>query len=228
MAYVNPLDPATPADSDPAAGGDDAIRQLKAALIERLKTVFPNFPDGDPLTYSLIDVGLAANRPNPPTAEGQAYYATDENAFYVAQPGATAGTFEWSDKVGAVSTGAASSMIWHLIDQAGLASTHLRIDSAPFVMLTFTAATATSKLTLDLNRVKDTRFDGAASTYLGRVLDSQTFFVRHVSKVSDGTTFGKLEVTIARYDGAAVADAISLTVSILFVNGSLATAVNMA
>lgn len=51
MAYANAFDPTTPSDTDPAAQGDDEIRRVKAALIERLDTVFSNFPDGDPLQF---------------------------------------------------------------------------------------------------------------------------------------------------------------------------------
>lgn len=48
MAYTNPLDPATPADTDPVAQGDDRMRELKAAIIERLETLVEDV-DADPL-----------------------------------------------------------------------------------------------------------------------------------------------------------------------------------
>lgn len=48
MAYVNPLDPLTPTDLDPADEGDDNLRQIKAALIERLETLVEDV-DADPL-----------------------------------------------------------------------------------------------------------------------------------------------------------------------------------
>lgn len=54
MVYVNPFDPATPSDLDPAGQGDDRIRELKAAIIERLETLVADF-DGDPLVL-LADV----------------------------------------------------------------------------------------------------------------------------------------------------------------------------
>ena len=40
MPYSNPLDPTTPADTDLRSQGDDRIREVKAALLERLLTVF--------------------------------------------------------------------------------------------------------------------------------------------------------------------------------------------
>lgn len=48
MAYVDPIDPTTPGDGSDASLGDDRIRELKRALIERLATFFSNV-DGDPL-----------------------------------------------------------------------------------------------------------------------------------------------------------------------------------
>lgn len=48
MVYVNPLDPLTPTDLDPADEGDDNLRGIKAALIERLETAFEDV-DADPL-----------------------------------------------------------------------------------------------------------------------------------------------------------------------------------
>lgn len=50
MAYVNPYNPATPADGDVSSQGDDRIRELKAAMIERLLTVFTDI-NLDPLTF---------------------------------------------------------------------------------------------------------------------------------------------------------------------------------
>ncbi len=52
MAYIDPIDPATPAGADSAGQGDDRIRELKRALIERLNTFF-NDIDIDPLTVKL-------------------------------------------------------------------------------------------------------------------------------------------------------------------------------
>lgn len=54
MTYIEPLDPATPDSSASAGEGDDRIRELKRALIERLETFFSSV-DIDPLTV-LLDV----------------------------------------------------------------------------------------------------------------------------------------------------------------------------
>ena len=40
MAYADPLDATTPADTDFAGSGDDKIRELKRALIERIESFF--------------------------------------------------------------------------------------------------------------------------------------------------------------------------------------------
>lgn len=52
MPYTDPLDPATPISTEAAGQGDDRIRELKRALIERLETAFTDL-DADPL--KLID-----------------------------------------------------------------------------------------------------------------------------------------------------------------------------
>lgn len=49
---VEVYDPATPADIDQSGQGDDRIRELKRALTERLARVWPNWPNGDPLTWT--------------------------------------------------------------------------------------------------------------------------------------------------------------------------------
>lgn len=56
MAYVNPLDAATPAATDPVSQGDDRIRESKAALIERLLTVFVDL-SADPLIVRDVATG---------------------------------------------------------------------------------------------------------------------------------------------------------------------------
>lgn len=48
MAYADPVDPATPADSDIAGQGDDKIREFKRGLRERLISFFVDI-DADPL-----------------------------------------------------------------------------------------------------------------------------------------------------------------------------------
>jgi hypothetical protein len=48
MAYADPIDPATPGDGNFAGQGDDRIRELKRALIERLSTFFVDI-NADPL-----------------------------------------------------------------------------------------------------------------------------------------------------------------------------------
>ena len=52
MPLVEVYDPALPADTDQSAQGDDRIRELKRALTERLNRVWPNWPNGDPLTWT--------------------------------------------------------------------------------------------------------------------------------------------------------------------------------
>lgn len=56
MVYVNALDPTTPSDTDPAAQGDDEIRRIKAALIERLETIVEDI-DQDPLVLKASVLG---------------------------------------------------------------------------------------------------------------------------------------------------------------------------
>lgn len=48
MPYTNPLDATTPLDTDLLSAGDDSIRELKAAIRERLLTAFVDV-DADPL-----------------------------------------------------------------------------------------------------------------------------------------------------------------------------------
>jgi|SRR3982750_34427 len=50
MVYVNPMNPATPADGDVTSQGDDRIREAKAAWIERLSTIFTDI-NLDPLVF---------------------------------------------------------------------------------------------------------------------------------------------------------------------------------
>lgn len=50
MAYVDPLDVATPASGTDVSQGDDRIRELKRALVERLQKVFVDL-NVDPLTF---------------------------------------------------------------------------------------------------------------------------------------------------------------------------------
>lgn len=56
MVYVNPLDPATPAATDPVGQGDDRMRELKAAVIERLASVFVDV-NTDPMVLRDVSVG---------------------------------------------------------------------------------------------------------------------------------------------------------------------------
>jgi hypothetical protein len=50
MAYPDPFNLATPADTDLRGQGDDRIRELKRALDQRFGTVFTGM-DVDPLTF---------------------------------------------------------------------------------------------------------------------------------------------------------------------------------
>lgn len=56
MVYVNPLDPATPAATDPVGQGDDRMREIKAAVIERLASVFVDV-NTDPMVLRDVSVG---------------------------------------------------------------------------------------------------------------------------------------------------------------------------
>jgi hypothetical protein len=104
MAYTDPLDPITPTDADRVSGGDDRIRELKRALIERFSTIIEDLDD-DPLvlkdevfpvpTPSVLPGALTA-RPNPPAAEHQLYHATDTDQLFVSRDSvASPGTLEW-------------------------------------------------------------------------------------------------------------------------------------
>lgn len=75
--WTNDINPAQPADNDPASQGDDQIRGLKAAVIERFLTRSPNFPSAQPMRWSAFDVGTMAARPATPDIDGQGYFATD-------------------------------------------------------------------------------------------------------------------------------------------------------
>lgn len=57
---IETYDPAQPADIDQSAQGDDRIRELKRALTERLNRVWPNWPNGDPLTWTAGIIPSAA------------------------------------------------------------------------------------------------------------------------------------------------------------------------
>ena len=100
MAYINPFDETTPSDADPASQGDDRIREIKAAVNERLSTVFSNWPDGDPLELAPglipaagatipVTVGLFAAIPVG-AADGSLFYATDTKYLYLKAPFPTA------------------------------------------------------------------------------------------------------------------------------------------
>jgi hypothetical protein len=58
MAYIDPLEPATPLSTEVAGQGDDRIRELKRAIIERLETFFESI-DGQPLTVKLDAINAA-------------------------------------------------------------------------------------------------------------------------------------------------------------------------
>jgi hypothetical protein len=93
VAYTNAFSPTTPADNDPVSSGDDEIRKVKAALIERLETFFLDINE-DPLAIrpevlaaieaggeTVVLQGLRAEAPNP--AESLFYWATDEQRLLV-------------------------------------------------------------------------------------------------------------------------------------------------
>lgn len=93
MAYTIPFDPATPTDADPVSSGDDRIREIKQALIERLGNLIVDL-DADPwvLKPELFpdppqDVvsGTLAARPNPPPQVNQLYQASDTDQLFVSR-----------------------------------------------------------------------------------------------------------------------------------------------
>lgn len=96
MVYVNPLDPTTPSDLADAEEGAARIRELKAAIDERLSTFFSNWPDGDPLEVETeaapapVQEGTLAARPNPPSSGGLFYWATDTEQLFLSLAGAPA------------------------------------------------------------------------------------------------------------------------------------------
>lgn len=59
MAYLNPLNPAQPADGNYLREGDDRIRETRAALIERLQTIFQNI-DEQPLKFNNLVIPTEA------------------------------------------------------------------------------------------------------------------------------------------------------------------------
>lgn len=88
MVYVEPFDPTTPSDLADLGEGDDRIRELKRALIERLQTIIPGFPDTDPLVIPAesttpVSEGTLVARPNPPSAEGLFYFAGDTDQLFM-------------------------------------------------------------------------------------------------------------------------------------------------
>lgn len=99
MAYVYPLNPAVPADGDPASQGDDQLRLIKNVIIERLSTIVEDIDD-DPLVLkpSVFPVefagGTLAARPNPPASANLLYYAFDTDQLFVSQSDGGA-SFEW-------------------------------------------------------------------------------------------------------------------------------------
>jgi hypothetical protein len=90
MAYSYALDPSTPASSDLLANGDNEIRNLKAAILERLGSFLDNLPDGDPLVIKLAalaavypKVGLHSARPALATFPGQQWYSYDTKQLFI-------------------------------------------------------------------------------------------------------------------------------------------------
>jgi hypothetical protein len=104
MAYADALDPTKPTDADLISSGDDEIRKLKRAIIQRLSTIVVNL-DADPLVLKdsvfpdptpAVTPGLLSSRPNPPTAQFTQYYATDTDQLFVSRDSVvTPGTLEW-------------------------------------------------------------------------------------------------------------------------------------
>lgn len=51
MPWVNDIDVTNPAGTDQVKDGAGVIRTLKAAILERLDTIFADFAAGDPLVW---------------------------------------------------------------------------------------------------------------------------------------------------------------------------------
>ena len=91
-----------PSDANLVRDGDDAIRQVKRAINERMQRLANNWPDGDDTltikaekvfgTYR-FSIGPYANRP--PAAPDIAYYATDRRTLYLAFD--DSGVFVWQE-----------------------------------------------------------------------------------------------------------------------------------
>jgi hypothetical protein len=105
MAFTEDFDPTKPTDADWAYEGDDAIRQLKRAITERLQQLIPGWPDTDPLELIGTPYGLEAARPAPPTSGGQFYYSTDTKILSIS---VGTGPYTW-DEIGG--TGAEGTQI---------------------------------------------------------------------------------------------------------------------
>ena len=93
MAYTIPFDPDTPTDADPVSSGDDRIREIKQALIERLGNIFVDVeadpwvikPELFPAPPEAVVSEPLAVRPNPPPLLDQLYHASDTDQLFVAR-----------------------------------------------------------------------------------------------------------------------------------------------
>lgn len=70
MAYADPLDPVTPAGSEGLVNGDDRIREMKRAIIQRLLSVFVDV-DVDPLQLKITAISSQLVFANIATAVAQ-------------------------------------------------------------------------------------------------------------------------------------------------------------
>lgn len=70
MAYADPLDPLTPPGSEGMVTGDDRIRELKRAIIQRLLSVFVDV-DVDPMQLKTSAIGSTVGFVNIATAVAQ-------------------------------------------------------------------------------------------------------------------------------------------------------------
>lgn len=119
MAYVDPLDPLTPAGSDGIVNGDDRIRELKRALIQRLSTVFVD-TNADPLQLKTTAIGAQSEFTNIATAVAQVILTmTAQDALYMVFAFVEAGnsadvSFAW-----ARSSTAANYTLWGETKPAG-------------------------------------------------------------------------------------------------------------
>lgn len=102
MAYTNNWDETDPDGAVVAASDiDREIRQVKVDVRERLEQVIPGFGDDsvDPKVMgegtARLTVDTSGNRPSTPSLEGEAFFESDNDNLYVAEPDGSGG-LQWA------------------------------------------------------------------------------------------------------------------------------------